>query len=113
MSEPKRPSYNALLRKIERLEAELAEVRQSQAKSFAAMREYLQSIRMGTKDFEGRMTHAGMLVGKVRKKMAVGWNEAVGATNIQAYVIQTDLSDILPNLGNNDAQETDGTSTGE
>lgn len=41
MSEPRRPSHNALLRKIERLEAELAEVRQSQAKSFAAMREYL------------------------------------------------------------------------
>lgn len=81
--------------------------------SSTAMREYLQSIRMGTKDFEGRMTRAGMLVGKVRKKMAVGWNEAVGATNVQAYVIQTDLSDILPNLGNNDAQETDGTSTGE
>jgi len=41
MSEPKRPSYNALLRKIARLEDELAEVRQSQAKSFDAMREYL------------------------------------------------------------------------
>jgi hypothetical protein len=54
------------------------------------------------------MTNAGLLKGKVRKQMAAGWNEAIGSTNVQAYMITTDISGLFPELAeaSNNVQET-------
>jgi ribosomal protein S15P/S13E len=44
------------------------------------------------------MTNANLLKGKVRKQMAAGWNEAIGATNVQAYMITTDIEHLFPHI---------------
>ena len=62
------------------------------------------------------MTKSGLLQGRVRKQMAAGWNEAVGTTNVQAYVIKTDISHLFPPEVTQDAEEeatTTATSAGE
>lgn len=64
--------------------------------STSAMKQYLQEVKLGVKDFEARMTQAGRLKGRVRKQMAAGWNDAIGSTNVQAYVIATDISHLFP-----------------
>jgi len=76
--------------------------------STSALKQYLQEIKLGVKDFESRMTNAGLLKGKVRKQMAAGWNEAIGSTNVQAYMITTDISGLFPELAeaSNNVQET-------
>jgi len=74
--------------------------------STSALKQYLHEIKLGVKDFEGRMTKAGMLKGKVRKQMAAGWSEAVGTTNVQAYVITTDLSHLFPKVEENGKEAT-------
>ena len=66
--------------------------------STSALKQYLHEIKLGIKDFESRMTNAGLLKSKVRKQMASGWNEAIGATNVQAYMITTDIEHLFPNL---------------
>jgi len=72
--------------------------------STSALKQYLLEVRLGVKDFEGRMSNAGILQGKVRKQMAAGWNEAVGSTNVQAYTITTDISHLFPAV----EEKTDG-----
>lgn len=74
--------------------------------STRAMRDYLHSINMGVKEFEARLTKAGVMEGHIRKKMAAGWNEAIGSTNVQAYIIRTDISEILQ-LDQEDAEKAD------
>jgi hypothetical protein len=64
--------------------------------STSAVKNYLNEIRMGVKDFEKRLTDAGVLQGKVRKQMATGWSEAVGTTNVQAYMFASDISHLIP-----------------
>jgi hypothetical protein len=82
--------------------------------STSALKQYLHEIRLGVKDFEGRMTKAGILQGRVRKQMAAGWNEAVGSTNVQAYVITTDISHLFPTeVKDGEKATTDTASTGE
>jgi hypothetical protein len=66
--------------------------------STSAMKQYLLDIRLGVKDFENRLTTAGMLKGKIRKQMAAGWNDAIGSTNVQAYVIATEVASLFPKL---------------
>ena len=66
--------------------------------STSALKQYLHEVRLGIKDFEARMTHAGMLKGRVRKQMAAGWNDAIGSTNVQAYMIATDISHLFPEV---------------
>lgn len=66
--------------------------------STSALKQYLHEVKLGIKDFESRMTNAGLLKSKVRKQMASGWNEAIGATNVQAYMITTDIEHLFPNL---------------
>lgn len=66
--------------------------------STSAMKQYLHEIKLGIKDFESRMTNAGLLKGKVRKQMATGWNDAVGSTNVQAYMIATEVASLFPRL---------------
>jgi hypothetical protein len=66
--------------------------------STSALKQYLHEIKLGIKDFESRMSNAGLLKSKVRKQMASGWNEAIGATNVQAYMITTDIEHLFPNL---------------
>jgi uncharacterized protein (DUF927 family) len=64
--------------------------------STSALKQYLHEIKLGIKDFEKRLSNSGVLVGKIRKQMASGWNEAIGSTNVQAYVIQSDISHLFP-----------------
>jgi hypothetical protein len=66
--------------------------------STSALKQYLHEIKLGVKDFESRMTNANLLKGKVRKQMAAGWNEAIGATNVQAYMITTDIEHLFPHI---------------
>lgn len=66
--------------------------------STSALKQYLHEVKLGIKDFESRMTNAGLLKSKVRKQMASGWNEAIGATNVQAYMITTDVEHLFPTL---------------
>jgi len=73
--------------------------------STSALKQYLHEIRLGIKDFEGRMSAAGILQGRVRKQMAAGWSEAVGATNVQAYVITTDITELISPEVRLDAEE--------
>ena len=80
--------------------------------STSALKQYLHEIKLGIKDFEGRMSKAGVLQGRVRKQMAAGWNEAVGTTNVQAYVINTDISHLFP-AEVKDGEKAASPSTGE
>lgn len=79
--------------------------------STSALKQYLHDIKLGIKDFEGRMTNAGILKGRVRKQMAAGWSEAVGTTNVQAYVIATDISHLFPMEVVADGPETSSPAT--
>lgn len=81
--------------------------------STSALKQYLHEIRLGIKDFEGRMSNAGILQGKVRKQMAAGWNEAIGSTNVQAYMITTDITYLFPPEVTADAKETAPAPTGQ
>jgi hypothetical protein len=64
--------------------------------STSAMKTYLKEIKLGVREFESNLERRGVLKGKVRKQMASGWKEAFGATNIQAYEIEMDISHLLP-----------------
>lgn len=82
--------------------------------STSALKQYLHEIRLGIKDFEGRMSKAGILQGRVRKQMAAGWNEAIGSTNVQAYVITTDISHLFPvEVKDGEKATTDTANAGE
>jgi len=63
--------------------------------SSSAMKEYLRLIRLGTREFEDRLTKAGVLVCKGRKQMAAGWKDAFGSTNVQAYELKLDMSHLF------------------
>ena len=63
--------------------------------SSSAMKEYLRLIKLGTREFEDRLTKAGVLVGKGRKQMAAGWKDAFGSTNVQAYELKLDMSHLF------------------
>lgn len=75
--------------------------------STSAMKQYLHDIKLGVKDFEARMTHAGRLKGRVRKQMAAGWNDAIGSTNVQAYVIASDISHLFPDIAPAEDEKAD------
>jgi hypothetical protein len=77
------------------------------------MKQFLHEIRLGIKDFEGRMSKAGVLQGRVRKQMAAGWNEAIGTTNVQAYVIRSDISHLFPTELIENAEKTATATAGE
>lgn len=81
--------------------------------STSAMKQFLHEIRLGIKDFEGRMSKAGVLQGRVRKQMAAGWNEAIGSTNVQAYVIRSDISHLFPTELIENAEKTATATAGE
>ena len=81
--------------------------------STSALKQYLHEIRLGIKDFESRMANAGILQGKVRKQMASGWNEAIGSTNVQAYMITTDISHLFPPEVKADGEKADSPAAGE
>ena len=81
--------------------------------STSAMKQFLHEIRLGIKDFEGRMSKAGMLQGRVRKQMAAGWNEAIGSTNVQSYVIKSDISHLFPTEVIEDAEKAATAAAGE
>ena len=63
--------------------------------SSSAMKEYLRLIKLGVRDFEDRLTKAGILVSKGRKQMAAGWKDAFGSTNVQAYELKLDMSHLF------------------
>lgn len=68
--------------------------------SSSAIKGFLHETRLGIKEFESRLTKAGIMKGKVRKQMAAGWNDAVGSTNVQAYVFETDISALFKEVEN-------------
>lgn len=74
--------------------------------SSSAIKTFLHETRLGVKEFESRLTKAGILKGKVRKQMASGWNDAVGSTNVQAYVFETDISNLFKEVNNGEAATT-------
>ncbi len=63
--------------------------------STSAMKQYLKDIKMDIKQFETRLSKAGILRAKVRKQMASGWRDALGSTNVQAYEITMDVSHLF------------------
>lgn len=63
--------------------------------SVSAMKEYLAPRRMGSREFESRLQQSGILKGKVKKAMAAGWQDAIGAVNIWAYLIEFDINLLL------------------
>ena len=63
--------------------------------STSAMKQYLKDIKMDIKQFETRLSSAGILRDKVRKQMAAGWRDALGSTNVQAYEITMDVSHLF------------------
>ena len=65
--------------------------------STSAMKQYLKDIKMDIKQFETRLSKAGILRDKVRKQMAAGWRDALGSTNVQAYEIAMDVSHLFQN----------------
>jgi hypothetical protein len=65
--------------------------------STSAMKQYLKDIKMDIKQFETRLSKAGILREKVRKQMAAGWRDALGSTNVQAYEIAMDVSHLFQN----------------
>jgi hypothetical protein len=65
--------------------------------STSAMKQYLKEIKMDIKQFESRLSTAGILKDKVRKQMASGWRDALGSTNVQAYEITMDVSHLFQN----------------
>ena len=65
--------------------------------STSAMKQYLKDIKMDIRQFETRLTSAGILKEKVRKQMAAGWRDALGSTNVQAYEITMDVSHLFNN----------------
>ena len=75
--------------------------------STSALKQYLHEIKLGIKDFEKRLSDSGVLLGKIRKQMASGWNDAVGSTNVQAYMIQSDISHLFPKEIIADEQKAD------
>jgi hypothetical protein len=75
--------------------------------STSAFKQYLHEIKLGIKDFEKRLSDSGILLGKIRKQMASGWNDAVGSTNVQAYMIQSDISHLFPKEIIADEQKAD------
>jgi len=72
--------------------------------STSAMKQYLKDIKMDIKQFETRLSKAGILRAKVRKQMASGWRDALGSTNVQAYEITMDVSHLFEK---NDAPQED------
>jgi hypothetical protein len=63
--------------------------------STSAMKAYLRDIRMDVRQFENRLKQKGILIDKVRKQMATGWKDALGATNVNAYELTMDMSHLF------------------
>ena len=63
--------------------------------STSAMKAYLRDIRMDVRQFENRLKQKGVLIDKVRKQMATGWKDALGATNVNAYELTMDTSHLF------------------
>jgi hypothetical protein len=75
--------------------------------STSALKAYLHEIKLGIKEFETRLTDAGILKGKLRKQMAAGWSDAVGSTNVQAYAFETDLTHLIKPEQENEQETTE------
>jgi hypothetical protein len=75
--------------------------------STSALKSYLHEIKLGIKEFETRLTDAGILKGKLRKQMAAGWSDAVGSTNVQAYAFETDLTHLIKPEQENEQETTE------
>lgn len=63
--------------------------------SSSALKSYLHDIRLSAREFESRLTAKGILKSKMRKQMAAGWKEALGAVNVNAYEIEMDVSKLF------------------
>jgi len=75
--------------------------------STSALKAYLHEIKLGIKEFETKLTDAGVLKGKLRKQMAAGWSDAVGSTNVQAYAFETDLTHLIKPEQENEQETTE------
>ena len=63
--------------------------------STSALKGYLRDIKMDARQLENRLTKSGVLKGKVRKQMATGWADALGATNVNAYELVMDMAHLF------------------
>jgi len=63
--------------------------------STSAVKEYLRNNKLSPTWFEGELERRGILKEKSRKQMAAGWKAAFGSTNVQAYKIVMDISQIF------------------
>jgi hypothetical protein len=75
--------------------------------STSALKAYLHEIKLGIKEFETKLTDAGVMKGKLRKQMAAGWSDAVGSTNVQAYAFETDLTHLIKPEQENEQETTE------
>jgi hypothetical protein len=75
--------------------------------STSALKAYLHEIKLGIKEFETKLTDAGVMKGKLRKQMAAGWSDAVGSTNVQAYAFETDLTHLITPKQENEQETTE------
>jgi hypothetical protein len=63
--------------------------------STSAVKEYLRQNKLSPTWFEGELERRGILKEKSRKQMAAGWKAAFGSTNVQAYKVVMDISQIF------------------
>ena len=76
--------------------------------STSAVKEYLRQNKLSPTWFEGELERRGILKEKSRKQMAAGWKAAFGSTNVQAYKVVMDISQIFK-----DDEDTTATTTTE
>jgi len=63
--------------------------------STSAVKEYLKLHKLSPTWFENELEKRGILKEKSRKQMAAGWKAAFGSTNVQAYKVVMDVSQIF------------------